>query len=488
MGDFEKNKKSARPSGGIARSVPHNNDAERGVLACFFFDSNGVLFSRSRMEGLVAEWFFNPSHQKIYSAMFELYQKNISIEIISLITRLKANDDLDSVGGTPYLSQVAVAVETTAHFWRWVNMIRGCFKSRRVLEIFTRGIESLYDGQDFDFEEQSKGLLSMVGEVSDLCLTQEDASLPERIDWVSEKNKNWWDGNEDNFERVFSWTIPELDKFLDPFKPDSEHRVITILGKGGSGKTALVRQIAWYALCKKFNVTVFTYEVSLEKYIETMASSVALINLREDPKVQRNKIVSKKRGEERYLNMQKNLTFLKGEAEKRLHVFDKNSDIDFVSSTCRSLKRKLGRLDMVIVDYLQLVKFSRIMTNRRGDEVIDAIMAELRSISADCGCAIFMMSGINSDGEAKGSQGVFQASDRYIVMSIPDKDDQGHDQTNGQREQVRVLIEQRKHKYGPTGKFYINFLKPYMRFFGLPPEGQRGRKSHDEEISEAQSF
>src|SRR5690625_6200276 len=91
------------------RIPPHNIEAEQAVLGAIFLEPDSFSIAS---EVLLPEDFYRASHQRIYKAMFDLFEQGEPIDIVTVTTILKNNQTLDEVGGVTYLSELADSVPT----------------------------------------------------------------------------------------------------------------------------------------------------------------------------------------------------------------------------------------------------------------------------------------------------------------------------------------------------------------------------------------
>ena len=97
------------------KQIPHNIEAEQSVLAACMLNQDAIDEVATK---LTPDSFFRPAHQIIFQSRLELHGRNLPIDQISLAENLRANGQLDAVGGKPYLVDLA---DNTFALTNWVN-------------------------------------------------------------------------------------------------------------------------------------------------------------------------------------------------------------------------------------------------------------------------------------------------------------------------------------------------------------------------------
>ncbi|MBI5231847.1 MAG: replicative DNA helicase, partial [Coriobacteriales bacterium] len=103
------------------RIPPHNLEAEQALLGSMFLSLEAV---EGALVEVRAEDFSRPAHARIYQAMLYLHERSLPVDHVSVADRLKATNELDAVGGKPYLLDVTGVVPTTAHWKRYAEIVK----------------------------------------------------------------------------------------------------------------------------------------------------------------------------------------------------------------------------------------------------------------------------------------------------------------------------------------------------------------------------
>ncbi|NLZ48699.1 MAG: replicative DNA helicase, partial [Clostridiales bacterium] len=136
---------SNNQAGTILRSLPQNIEAEQSVLGSMIIDKTSIA---QAVEVLNSEDFYRDSHKVIFSAIVELFQKDIPIDLVTLIEHLRATEKLDAAGGITYITQISDSVPTTAHLQSYIKIVSEKSMLRKLIRASTSIIEECYDRQN----------------------------------------------------------------------------------------------------------------------------------------------------------------------------------------------------------------------------------------------------------------------------------------------------------------------------------------------------
>ena len=140
----------ADATGNLHKLPPQNLEAEASILGGVLLDNDAI---NSVIELVNSDDLYRESHRKIYRAMVELWDRNEPVDIITLSDHLKAKGDLEAVGGSAYLAELASQVPTAANIAYYARIVREKAILRHLIrtstDIATRGLEERGDVDDF---------------------------------------------------------------------------------------------------------------------------------------------------------------------------------------------------------------------------------------------------------------------------------------------------------------------------------------------------
>ncbi|KAI3473812.1 hypothetical protein Pfo_030891 [Paulownia fortunei] len=204
------------------RQVPQDIDAERAVLGAIFFDvkSENAMIEASAI--LAPDDFYRQANQTIFKAMQSLVEDNRPIDMLTLQDKLNSMQQLDNVGGMPYLAEISESTASAANLKHYANIVREKAILRKMIDTLTRSMSLAYDA------------------------AADQANLDEAV-------KN------DSDVVGLSTGFPEMDKITHGFRND---QMIVFGARPAVGKTAFVLNIA-RNVAKNEQVPVVIFEMEM---------------------------------------------------------------------------------------------------------------------------------------------------------------------------------------------------------------------------------
>lgn len=436
----------------VGKVPPHSVEAEQSVLGGILLDNDsfhGVL------EIIRQDDFYQANHRAIFEAMFALYDEREPIDIITLNTQLKSMGKLEVAGGVEYLSFLVDAVPTAANIRYYARIIKEMALRRFLIheasEIVTEAMQAQGDIDIFlDTVEQrifkvseakvAKGFYRVGDVVKDSIRSLERLAL----------SKDAITGIATGFR-----DFDELTSGLQ--KSD----LVIIAGRPSMGKTALVLSIARYVGIKNYrNVAIFSLEMSKEQIVNRLLCS--------EGRVSNSKARSGKFGDNDFPK-------LVDAAAKFAHTNIFVDDTPAISVLdMRAKARRLHRetpLDLIIVDYLQLMRGSARKMERR-DQEISEISASLKALAKELSIPVIALSQLNRGVESRNDKRPIMADLRESGAIEQDADiigfvyrDEVYNPDTQDKGVAELIIS--KHRNGAIGTIRLAFQAEYTRFEDL---------------------
>jgi replicative DNA helicase len=133
---------AAAPASLKDKVPPHNDDAEVATLGALLLDSEALA---TVIRYLRPEDFYKTSHQRVYQAILNLFDRNEAIDLITLTEELKNSSLLDSCGGPAYISRLTSAVPTSANVKYYAQIVQDCSMRRSLARISSGIIATTHD-------------------------------------------------------------------------------------------------------------------------------------------------------------------------------------------------------------------------------------------------------------------------------------------------------------------------------------------------------
>lgn len=434
----------------IDRLPPQSLEAEQAVLGAIILEGESIT---KAIEILSPEDFYREAHKKIYTSMLELFDKNEPIDLITITEHLKDKGELEDVGGLSYLSNLATVVPTSANIRYHAKLVREKALLRSLLRACTEIVTKVYEEPE-DAEEMLDYAEKLIFEISERRTTTNFFHMKDVV-------KHTFKIIESMYEKKALITgIPsgfkDLDELTSGFQPGD---LIIIGGRPGMGKTAFSLNIAQHVGVELGEpVAFFSLEMSKEQIAMRLLSSLAMVNA----SALRKGFISK-RDWERLTDSAVRLS------ESPIYIDDSSQlSVLEIRAKARRLKMEKGRLSLIIIDYLQLMK-SRSAYDRREQEISE-ISRSLKAMAKELKVPVIALSQLNRSVEKttdrrptlanlRESGAIEQDADVIIFLY---RDEVYNKKNPANKGKAEVIVA--KQRNGPTDTVYLTFLSDYTRF------------------------
>lgn len=433
------------------RSTPQAVDAEIAFLGGVMQDTDALSEVISLLD---PEDFYQERHRIIWEALQKQAQLNIPIGVVTLSATLEKENRLEAVGGRDYLLRLVESVGSAAQAKVLAELIRKKSTMRKLIASATNAIREAEDPSS----EPDEVISRVEGDIMALAEKQVKNSLRpasavvEEVLKALENRKDGLSGCPTGFT--------DLDRLTNGLQPSD---LIILAGRPGMGKSAFALTLAANS---SFNygkhVAFFSLEMGAEQLMQRILCSMAGIELSRFRANRLNRDEYSKLPGVASRIMQTNTLYV-----------DDNLDLGIMEllSKCRSLKRKAG-LDLVIVDYLQLMKTGR-EENRA--VAVGAISRGLKILAKDLKIPVIALAQLSRKTEdradsARGGKTRPQLSDLRESGSIEQDADmvwfierpfyRSHDEADKNKAQLLVA----KHRNGSTADIDLTWVPQYTRF------------------------
>jgi replicative DNA helicase len=424
---------------------PQDIEAEKSLLGCLMIDPDSI---NKVVDFLQIRDFYKISHQKIFRAMIELFEKREPIDILSVSTRAKSHNDFEEIGGASCLSQLVNSVPTATHIISYAKIVQ---QKRILRDLIAAGqdIESLayQESEDVDFlvDQAEKKIFSIAQKSLTQVFTPIGETLEEtwqRIDELS-KLKGALRGIPTGFTA--------LDNLLAGLQKSD---LIILAARPSMGKSSLAIDVARNVACNyKIPVGIFSLEMSKDQIVDRLISAHANIDLWR----LRTGRLSDQGQDNDFERIQQTMAVL---AEAPIYIDDvASSNILQMRAMARRLAADQG-LGLLIIDYLQLME-SRSQSPNLVQQVSENSRA-LKSLAKELNIPVLVMSQLSRAVEQRipqiprladlrDSGSIEQDADVVLFIYREDRYKQ-----NSERQGIADIIVA-KHRNGPVGKIELFF-------------------------------
>jgi replicative DNA helicase len=443
---------------------PYSQEAEQAALGAMLLDKEAIVVGS---ELLHEDDFYRDSHRLIFRAIRDLEQESRPVDLVTVTEALRQKDALDKCGGMSYLASLANLVPTAAGIHHYARIVLDKALLRRLIrvtgEIGLRCYEDVDDiygllGQaEQAIFEISQGRSSQgLTPIRDLlpAMVRQIESLAQRPEGIT--------------------GIPSYFTALDQFTSGWQSSDLVILAARPSmGKTAFALNLAEAAAVRfKASVALFSLEMSREQLLIRFISSRANI---EQTALRNGRL----KGEE-WSKLVEAAAIL---SQAPIYVDDTPGiTVAELRSKARRLKAEHD-LQMIVVDYLQLMQGDRRSSENRQQEISE-ISRSLKALARELRVPVIALSQLTRDVEKTGdkrpglshlreSGALEQDADLVLFIFREDYYDR-----NTERKGIAEIIVA-KHRNGPVGTIELGFDDRFTKFFNLYTGHERSGDAGD---------
>ncbi|MDA7681258.1 replicative DNA helicase [Verrucomicrobiales bacterium] len=440
----------------IARALPNNTDAEKGVLSAMLQSPDDVAGEAVQL--LQPNAFYVPSHKILYELILKLSDEGKPIDAITLQEALIREDKMDKVGGPSAVLELIDFVPDASHFQFYVEIVKEKHLLREIISTCTSCINSAYvhegdAGQILDLVEQN---ILDIGDqekpgTDNLSMKDHVLSAIENIESMYE-NKGQIQGLPTGFR--------DIDKLLNGLQPG---QMIVVAARPSMGKTSLAMNIAEHVCVDQEKaVAVFSLEMTTQDLVQRLLCSRARVNSQ--------KIRSGIPDSSDFPKLMK----AAGELSKSKMLIDETPSISIMEMRAKARRMKQREdIQLLVVDYLQLMQSTtkRAKDNRQIE--ISEISSGLKALAKELHIPVIVLAQVNRNPEErKGgrprisdlreSGSIEQDADVVGLLMRPERyadDDDEKDDLEG--EATFIIAKQRN---GPIGDVPLTFIDSQIRF------------------------
>ena len=363
----------------IQKHLPHNFLAEKMVLNCLVINIESVELT---IQVLPIEAFYFKNHQEIYKAIIFMYKNKLTIDILTLITFLQDNGLLGKIGGIKVLIELINQVPNLVYFEEYLRLIKDKFLRRKLIKLGYEIINSGYitnislETILTNFETQ---VFNLVTEIKTQKLFSSAELLTNVFIELKKKSLN-------PTLAGLSSGFYDLDLLTQGFQKSD---LIIIAGRPSIGKTALGLNIALNILREsKLPVLFFSLEMSKEQIMYRLLSI--------ETNISQTRLKSGKLYQDDWLKLNKIIKIM---SKIPFFVDDtSNLSIQDIQSKIKTILFEQGQIDLVIIDYLQLMQNQKSKIENRVQE-LSVITRALKNLARQFNIPIIALSQLSRNVE-----------------------------------------------------------------------------------------
>lgn len=365
----------------LKRVLPNSPEAEQSVVGSMLLDRDAILTASERITG---EDFYTKQYGVIFDAMVDLYNEGKPVDLITLQDRLKSMDVPPEISSLEFVRDLITMVPTSANVKYYANIVYEKALMRRLIKVTEEIAGDCYTGHESletILEKTEHDIFNLVQtrNTTDYVPIQNTVfDVIKKIEAAAKSNSN---------VTGIPTGFIDLDQKTSGLQPSD---LILIAARPSMGKTAFVLNLAQYiAVRKNIPTAIFSLEMSREQLVNRLLSMESFINSQ-----------SLRTGHLEDREWDK-LVESSGTIASSSLIIDDTPGISIseLRSKCRKYKLEHG-LQLVIVDYLQLMSGSSRYSDSRQQEISD-ISRSLKALARELQVPVIALSQLSRACEAR---------------------------------------------------------------------------------------
>ncbi len=444
---------SDRAGYGEFRRPPHDREAEQGVLGAMLLSPNTV----SEIIGeLSPEDFYHPGHQLIYQAMIDLWSNNKDIDPVIVAARLDRDNDLERVGGAPYLHTLISSVPTAANARYYAEIVAEKAVLRRLVEAGTRVVQLGYEGTEgaevdavVDLAQQAVFSVAQEKETEDYAVLA-DIIQPtmDELDQIATTG---------GLAQGVPTGFVDLDTLTNGLHGG---QMIIVAARPGVGKSTIALDFMRSASIRNNKASaIFSLEMSKSEIVMRLMSAETEIRLSD--------MRAGRMTDEQWAKLATRVGQI---SEAPLFIDDSpNLTMMEIRSKARRLKQKHD-LQLIVLDYLQLMSSGKQVESRQQE--VSEFSRQLKLLAKELDVPLVAISQLNRGPEARTdkrpqlsdlreSGSLEQDADMVMLLYRPDSQDKDNERAG----EADIILA--KHRGGPIDTVTVAHQLHYSRFVDM---------------------
>ncbi|MER7832192.1 DnaB-like helicase C-terminal domain-containing protein [Streptomyces sp. NPDC095602] len=432
---------------GVLRKPPQSLEAEQVVLGTLMSSTGAAerYFEETLETGIVAEDYYRPAHATIHRAICRLRQAKEVVDVLTVTEELTRCGELAKVGGAAYLHTCIEAVPTTANGPRYAEIVRAKAYRRAAIESAQKILQYAYseEGDEADVRSLVEQELTAIAAGMPGLSAAPPAVGDLYLDFVAELEEI------QNGRKVgLTYGLTDLDAITSGMRPGN---VTVIAAQSGVGKSTLALNAAVAAGKAGAKVMFSSLEMSSTELMQKIAAAEGLIPIHH---------LTRQGGmtPEEWAEVERLGRDLFKTLPLRVYRPD-GAALHDIESAARACARQDG-LDVLVVDYLQLVEVEQTRNTTR-EQAVAAVSRGLKNLSVQLECHVIALSQLNDDGMMRESRAIKNDASVVIKVERPNMDEPESPRAG----EVDLVID--KNRFGPRATVTAAAQLHYSRFVDM---------------------
>ncbi len=437
----------------IKRVMPHSIEAEQSVVGAMLMDKDAILTAAEIVSG---QDFYQTAYGVIFDSMVELFNEGKPVDLVTLQERLKEKDVPPEIASLEFVRDLVSAVPTSANVKYYAQIVADKSMLRKLIKLNDEISNTCYAGKESleaILETTEKSMFQLLQQRNTgeyVPIRQVVLNALDKIEKAS-KSKGTVTGIPTGFI--------DLDYKLSGLQPSD---LILVAARPSMGKTAFVLNIAQYVAFKKDRATViFSLEMSKEQLVNRLFSLESQVDAQ-----------ALRTGNMKDSDWEKLIEGAGIIGKSKLIIDDTPGiSVSELRSKCRKYKLEHG-LDLIIIDYLQLMTGSVGKRSESRQQEISEISRSLKGLARELNVPVIALSQLSRAVESRPDKRPMLSDLRESGAIEQDADvvmfiyrDEYYNKDSEYKKQAEIIIA--KQRNGPVGTVHLAWLGEYTKFANL---------------------
>lgn len=436
------------------RTPPHSLEGEQAVIA-------GLLLVQSAWDKLGSviseEDFYYAKHRHVFQAISNLHKNNEPCDVVTVSEWLQSHELTEKTGGLDYLTEIANDYPVASNILAYAKIVRDRSVLRQLIEIGNQLAQSAFNTEGQSADDLIENAEKLVYRIREQTLKSRSGfhEITKVLEETLERLEKLSENEGDITGISYGWD--DLDKLTAGLQNSD---LVIVAGRPAMGKTSFALNIAERAAINGQHVAVFSMEMAATQLVMRMFSSLSQIDS--------NNLKLGKISDAEWPRLTQSNKMLR---QANLHIDDTPAlTPNEVLSRCRRLQNSKG-LDLVVIDYLQLMQIKGKNTENRANEISE-ISRNLKAMAKELNVPVIALSQLNRSleqrpnkrpimSDLRESGAIEQDADLIIFIY---RDEVYHPETED-KGIAEIIIG--KHRNGSIGKVDLLFRGQFTRFESL---------------------
>ncbi len=461
--------------------MPHNRDAEMALLGCLLIDTD---IASELVEKLSEEDFYQESHKYILRAMQRVFNSRKPVDLVTVADELEIEGSLEKAGGIVYLTELTQITPSAANYKSYYDILTRDSLNRKLIRASRKIIEESMKGTDeqtsLAYAEKCIYDISKETERSALLGMTEGDVIGEVLHKFEQLQSD-----PDSFKGIPTG-YKRLDKMTHGLQAGA---LIVLAARPGMGKTSLAMNLVENASLRAGKTcAVFSLEMPRNEIVQRLICSYANVSM--------SKALSGKLTDKEWKKL-----MLAGDQLKKSNIYiDDSSQVTpaEILSKCRRLKTVAGGVDMIMIDYIQLMSSgdSRTAGAENRQQEVASITRDLKIMAKELGVPVLALSQLRRIqskepqlSDLRESGAIEQDADIVMFINRPEVTATKEEIDSGKIVKGAADLIIAKHRGGEQGRVFLKFIGECTKFVDVdeqnrdeePPEYRPAEPNYDDD-------